>query len=116
MSMNLIFTRGDTKAFKFQRKDANHQVITEIADELYFTVKKSWKKEEAVIQKSLEDITFDSDYWYHVVISSEDTAELPYGNYVFDIEVTQGDYVQTIGKGTISLEEEATWQQNKNQG
>ena len=38
--------RGDTKFYKFQRKDKNGEVITEKAEKVYFTVKKNFIAKE----------------------------------------------------------------------
>jgi len=110
--MNL--RRGDTGKFKFQRLDAEGQPITTIADEVYFTVKKNTKTQDYLIQKKLEDMTFDEDGTYHFVIEPEDTNSLKYSDdYVYDIEVTQDGDVSTIALGTFSLQEEVTFASNK---
>ena len=107
------FTRGDTQPLKFQRLDADGEPITDVPDEMYFTVKKDYSVKEIVFQKNLDDMTLGDDDNWHFVIDPEDTQELPVGNYVYDIEVTTDGNVFTISKGTLKLLPEATWVENK---
>lgn len=106
-------TRGDTRSYCFQRKDANGNVITDTPDSLYFTVKTSFNIRAFVLQKTLEDMTMDEDGTYHFTIEPEDTENLDYGAYAFDIQVTQDGIVATIAKGRFILTEEATWASNE---
>lgn len=103
------FTRGDTHCFRFQRK-RNKQPIVDQAENIYFTVKE-YNSDDApvLIQKTIEDIEFDSNYYYHVSILPKDTNELEYKTYYYDIEVKIGeDYVKTIKKGQLILTDEST--------
>ena len=109
----MTIVRGDTGAFKFQRLDSNGDAITAAPTAMYFTVKKSYSYATDIFQKTLADMTMDEDGTWHFIIAPEDTASLDYGSYVFDLEVTTDDYVQTIAKGKLILEEEATWVGNK---
>lgn len=109
----ICLTRGDTGKFKFQRKNAEGHVILTAPDAIYFTVKRSFESSSVMFQKTLEDMTLDQDGMYHFTIAPADTAALDYGNYVYDVEVTELDYVQTISKGKLNLLEEATWYTNK---
>ena len=109
--MNIV--RGDTGAFKFQRLNASGEPITSTPDALFFTVKKSYSFNAYVFQKSLSDMRLGEDDFWHFTIEPSDTALLDYGTYVYDIEVTTGDYVQTIAKGKLAIEEESTWVSNK---
>lgn len=109
----MILVRGDTGAIKFQRLDSSGEPITVAPTAMYFTVKKSYTNSTDIFQKTLADMTMDEDGTWHFIIAPEDTASLDYGSYVFDLEVTTNDYVQTIAKGKLILEEEATWVGNK---
>lgn len=109
--MNIV--RGDTGAFKFQRLNAGGEPITSTPDSMFFTVKKTFSTNTYVLQKNLSDMTLGEDDCWHFVLEPNDTASLDYGTYVYDIEVTTGEYVQTIAKGKLMLEEEATWKTNK---
>lgn len=109
----MTLVRGDTGAFKFQRLDSDGEPITATPTAMYFTVKKTYANSADVFQKTLADMTMDADGTWHFVIAPEDTATLDYGAYVFDLEVTTDEYVQTIAKGKLILDEEATWVRNK---
>ena len=103
--------RGDNKTFKFQRKDQNGNVILTQPDEVYFTVKKCCSMEAALIQKTLKagTITFDkATGWYSFEIVPEDTDNLTYGEYGFDIEIIVGNKKKTIIVGKFIVKEEFT--------
>ena len=112
--MDLEFTRGDTQFLKFQLKDGNGSPIELTSeDSLYFTVKQNSNSEDALIQKKYpDDITYSEGY-FNFELNSEDTSELSYGTYQYDIELKSGDYVKTLGFGTISLSEEITHRRNE---
>lgn len=77
--MDLEFTRGDTQVLKFQLKNGlGKEIEPSPEDNIYFT------------------------------LNSEDTSDMPYGTYQYDIELKSGDYVKTLGFGTITLTEEIT--------
>ncbi len=106
-------TRGDTGLFKFQRLDAEGHAITSTPDTLDFTVKASFADSDIVFQKKLADMTMDNDGTWHFTIDPTDTQALTVGNYVYDIEVSDDGYVQTIAKGSLKLTQEATWYTNR---
>lgn len=106
------FYRGDTHNFKFQRK-SNGKVIEKLDEDvkIYFTVKNGYYDNALkIIQKTLENgITFDSeDYSYHCIINPEDTDELNYQDYYYDIEVVTSTYKQTIASGILRFKKEIT--------
>lgn len=105
--------RGDTKQYYFQRKRADGTVITDAPDSLYFTVKKNYIDKEPVLQKTLNDMTLDDDGTYHFTIEPEDTDNLQYKDYVFDIQVTADGVKTTIAKGSFVIEEEVTFAENE---
>lgn len=107
------FVRGDTYCFKFQRKNENGEVIKEQPDQLYFTVKYDYGTKKIELQKSLKynGITYsEEENMYHVRIENEDTRNMAYGSYVYDIQVITGDYVKTISKGEFILDKEVTFE------
>ena len=113
MEQAIKIRRGDTKAFKFQRK-SNGEPITEIAENIYFTVKRNSKLNDFIFQKTIDDMNFDENYFYHFTIYPEDTNGLQYGNYEYDIEVKIGDeYVKTIAIGTFIIDKEVTFVGNE---
>lgn len=107
--MDLEFTRGDTQFLRFQLKDGegNLMELTE-SDNLYFTVKQNQNSSNVLIQKKYpESIQYEEGYFIFT-LSSEDTSNLAYGTYQYDIELKSGDYVKTLGFGTITLTDEIT--------
>lgn len=83
--------RGTLLKLKGQRKDDEGQVITVAAQEAYFIVKKRWTDKTPVISKSLEDMTFDEEGYYHITLNPEDTENLAYGKYVWDFTAIEND-------------------------
>lgn len=102
------FIRGDTAKYKFQRHDADGNVITTKADNIYFTVKVNGYSDEILLQKTIDDMEFDENYFYHFVIEPSDTDDLKYGTYRYDIEIIQ-DNVKTTTVGELILDEEITF-------
>ena len=100
-------TKGDTEQFKFQRRNSNGTVITTQATKVYFTVKAN-EYSKVVLQKTIDDMTFDLDGTYHFTIEPSDTDELQCGNYKYDIEVIVNDYKKTISKGDFIINSEIT--------
>lgn len=105
--------RGDSKTFTFQRKDADGEVITEKPNKIYLTVKQNEYQKQALIQKTFDDgIRFEEDTYY-VDFVPEDTDDLSFGEYVYDIEIINGDIVKTIKKDTFIIESEVTHKENE---
>lgn len=111
--MDFEFPRGDTKRFKFKLKDsAGIDLILGVGDNLYITVKKNANSKEVLIQKTLESgIDYNNDDgYYYVTLKADDTSELDYGTYGFDIELkTSAGLVKTLLIGSITLTEEYTY-------
>lgn len=80
--------RGETKIWKFQRKDGSGNVITSMPDEIYCTIKANYDDNEVLLQKTYTggDITYASEWWY-VNLSATDTLSLMPGKYVIDVKV-----------------------------
>lgn len=87
----ISINRGTTLRLKAQRKDIDGNPITIKAEEIYFIVKKRWTDKTALITKSLEDMVFDNQGYYHFTIYPEDTEILPYGKYVWDFTPVNDD-------------------------
>ena len=100
--------RGDSSKFKFQRLDENGDPILIPASRIYFTVKRKATDSEIILQKTVDDMTFDGEGYYHFVIEPEDTNEMAFGDYVFDIEVITDEYKQTIAIGKFFVSYEVT--------
>lgn len=90
--------RGDSYAKMFARKSGG-AVIKTRADKVYFTVKKNHEAQNFIFQKTIDDMRFDQNGYYHFDVEPADTDGLPYGDYVYDIEIIVGDdYKKTINK------------------
>ena len=113
MSRNIEMIRGDTAGFYFQRIDAEGEVITTQPESLYFTVKKNFNTIPFVLQKKLEDMRMDEEGTWHFTIEPEDTEELSYKTYVYDIQVVQDGVKTTIAKGGFAIKEEVTFIENE---
>lgn len=110
----LSMTRGDTAKFKFQRKDSEGNVIETKADKCWFSVKTNDTQQNVVIQKTIEDMDFsEEDFFYRLTIEPNDTNNLQYGDYVYDVEVIQDNYKKTISKGQFIIEYEVTFINNE---
>lgn len=105
--------RGDNKTFTFQRKDADGEVITEKPNKIYLTIKQNEFERKALIQKTFDNgIRFEEDTYY-VDFLPEDTDDLNFGEYVYDIEVIDNDYKNTIKKDVFIIESEVTHKENE---
>lgn len=103
-------TRGDTKKYKFQRKNADGTIILNMPNKLFFTVKQDYTDDKVLIQKRLpDDFTMDEDGTWHFTVLPEDTNNLNYGEYVFDVEVITDGVKTTIAKGGFVIEPEVTF-------
>ena len=112
--MDISFTRGDTQFLQFQIKDANGDLIELTdGDVVYFTVKQNANSKKIMFQKKYPDDIGYSDGYFYFVINSQDTSNLAYGQYQYDIELKSGEYVKTLGMGTIELTEEITFRSDE---
>ncbi len=105
--------RGDTKELCFQRKAKGGEPILEQADSVYFTVKRPSLPDEFEFQKTLADMTFDTEGYYHFRIEPEDTDNLKFMEYKYDLEVIAGGRKKTIARGTLEVLEECTFVTNE---
>lgn len=113
--IDIEFPRGDTCPLKFNLLDNNKNPLELTTnDEMYFTVKKNFNTREVVFQKkfSYGEIQKDDD-GYKLILTSEDTAQLNYGSYVFDICIKSTDLTKTLAIGTLTLTNEVTFKSNE---
>lgn len=111
--MNLSMIRGDTKFFKFQRKDASGDVITDAPDQMFFTVKEMSLPDDYLIQKTIEDMAMDENGVWRFSIMPEDTDELVPGRYRFDLQITADNVKTTVAIGQFTIEDEVTFASNE---
>jgi len=79
----ITITRGDTGRFTLNVLNAQGEPYDYSSDTVTFTVKKSTTTSQVLIQKTVL-------YGQPVIIEPADTAELNYGKYVFDVQLTTG--------------------------
>ncbi len=110
---DIEFPRGDTVPINFDLRDKNGASLNDL-DEIYFTVKQSYAKQDYILQKRLTrgEITHN-DGVFALVLTHKDTASLKYGKYVYDIQIKSGDYYKTVCIGQITLSNESTWINNE---
>jgi hypothetical protein len=118
--LKIVMPRGDVRPLQFDVLEADGETMTDIEfDDIYFTVKKNFTDRDFKFQKKLSDgtITKDDDGHYHTFIDSTDTDILPFGEYVFDIELKKSnasvpDIKQTT-VGRLIITEESTYARNE---
>lgn len=114
MASNFTIVRGDTLPLKFQRKDAEGNIIIGQPHNLTLTARKSQNRvSERLFVKRLSDGDFkqDEDGTWHVVIAPEDTEKIWQSSIFYDLEVVldeDEEDVTTIATGTITLQAEST--------
>lgn len=116
------FTRGDTYPFYFERHyttedgeqvPSEETIIKTLPEKMWFTVKSNYNSRDVLIQYTLEDNTIQFDpetFRYYITFQPEDTANLRYKAYVYDIQIKTSLGIFTIDKGTVQLTEEATFE------
>lgn len=114
----LSINRGTSIGYKTQRKNLDGTPILQKADAVYFVVKKKWTDEVALITKTIDDMTFDEEGYYHFKILPSETENLPYGNYVWDFttEYGENDYRAKPAHGKFIIGNSAGWIVNESQG
>ena len=107
---NHEFVRGDSFCFKIKLLDADKQpIIADKISELFVTFRKYTNDDSPIIfQKNLEDVTIDEYGYCHVAFNPEDTQDLPYGEYYFDMEVTLNSGYRKSRLYEIELTKETT--------
>lgn len=116
--MSIHLPRGDIRDIPFgvyTTVDGEEVIYTDDFDEIYFTVKKRFTDEEYVFQKRLTDgtITRDTNYIYHISIEADDTNNIQFGEYVFDIEVVTGTVIKQTTTGSLTIGYESTYASNE---
>lgn len=115
--MRIIMPRGDLYPVRFQVYETETELTHIDFSQIYMTCKRQNTDRTPLFQKSLSGNTIeklgDGDYQFN--IEPEDTNNLQFGEYVFDIELINDNdprIKQTIS-GTLRLAEETTWAVNE---
>lgn len=102
--------RGDTFNLEIRLiNQSTGESYLEPGDTVYFTVKKSINTEDVLIQKIL---TIFPDDRIVVHLTPEDTKNLKYGNYIYDMQLTKvnnSEVFTFIKPSDFSIEGEVTY-------
>lgn len=103
----LTLIRGDSYRLTFSLFNKKGEpIVLADNDMCYFTVKEKLTHEEYIFQKKYGDgITYNSQTGlYEIRLSPEDTCDLDFASYKFDIKVKIGEeIVKTILRGVLIL-------------
>lgn len=114
--MEIVMARGDMTVRTFAVQTKDKLPFTDQFDNIFLTVKKTAEDREFKFQKRLNDgsgIESLGGGKYRFTILPEDTNGLPYGRYVFDIELLIAGALKKTFLGTLELTKEATHSYNE---
>lgn len=113
--MEIEMPRGDLKCKRFPILNPDGTIASVELDEIFISFKRSTEDDEILFQKKLSDgtITKDEDNYYHFRIEPEDTDDLEYGYYPFDIEIIKINVLKQTVVGVLHLTEEVTFRKNE---
>lgn len=113
--MTITMPRGDIRHVSFSVTDLAGDPTDISFDDIYFTVKESFSRNNFLFQKKLSANSIHKEgdeYW--LTIRPEDTDDLQFKTYVFDIElVSEADEIKQTFTGELELTEEATHHRNE---
>jgi len=114
--MKISMIRGDIHSINFTVYGSNGQPTELSFDNIFFTVKKNFNISTASFQKRLSDgsISYDSENQkYSFTIEPEDTDDLKYGDYVWDIELLIDGQLKQTTTGNFEILPEVTFRGNE---
>ena len=110
--LQISMPRGDMRAERFTLKLHDSPYLD--LDEIYFTVKKTVNNKTPLFQKRLSNGTIEVDGdSFRFIILPEDTDNLEYGHYVFDIELVKEGSIKQTFVGSLDLTSEVTFAENE---
>lgn len=116
MNNKIELIQGDTSPIiKFKRKNSDGTIITTRPMKMWITFKESCNCVESLFQKTLDNgITFDGEY-YKFQIESDDTSNLAYGTYGFDIAIINeaGEKKTLSNNGELKIVKHYTMKSNE---
>jgi hypothetical protein len=112
--MEIKMCRGDIFSFSFDIK-IDGTKTTEPMDDIYMTVKRTYLEQSYIFQKRLSDgsIVSDGSGTYTIQIEPEDTNNLTFGTYDFDIELVKLPSIKRTFNGKLILDKESTYATNE---
>lgn len=118
--MRIAMPRGDIKLVRFLINNPNGETTNVDFTEIYFTVKKTTKDQQYKFQKKLSTggIAKLNNGDYQVKIEPDDTKNMNYGAYKFDVQLIYVDsngvkQLQETFVGDFVLTEEVTYVENE---
>ncbi len=107
--MDTSFVRGDTFAFKVNVSLYNKTILTsDDVESIFITVRKEPTSLcEIIFQKTIDNIIFEDGY-INCTFLPQDTQNLPYGKYYFDIEITLKNGYRKSKLYNFTITEETT--------
>ena len=113
--MQIMMPRGDMVSKSFVIWDPDKALFTNQFDEIYFTVKKTYRDRNYLFQKRLSNggIVNVGEGKYQFTIMPEDTNNLDFGEYMFDIELVIEGQMKKTFTGRLRLTEESTHATNE---
>lgn len=108
--MKIVMSRGDVVTRTFTIKNSDRTVFTEAPDEIYLTVKSTANEYDFKFQKRLSegDFILIEPGKYQFTINPEDTNDLKFMTYDFDIEIVKSPHLKKTFLGTLTIEKEVT--------
>lgn len=85
----LSMVRGDSESIILSLKKDGNMIPFNQGDTVYFTVKQSYTTEDIALQKIITE--FNEDGNCIIEIEPEDTKELSFRSYVYDIQLTDSN-------------------------
>lgn len=114
-TLSISMPRGDMRMISFSVTNESGETPEVDITDIFFTVKKTFSDKSFLFQKRLSsgDIEkSDEDDVYFFTIEPEDTDDLKFGDYVFDIELV-GPELKDTTTGVLSLTYESTHAANE---
>ena len=117
--MKIKLVQGDTsKVYKFQRTYEDGTPIKTLPKKMWLTVKENCYTDDCVLQKTLENggIKFnEDDKYYRFRFESDETCDLPYGTYGFDIAILNenDEKITLYENGELKISEHFTKKVNE---
>lgn len=113
--MIIEMPRGDIRPVPFTVSDESGGFTDIQFDEIYFTVKRTFRDKNYLIQKRLSDNGIEAlgEGQYQFTVMPKDTDHLQVGKYVFDIELVCGNAIKQTFVGDFVLTNEVTFAANE---
>ena len=113
--VKIVMPRGDIRVVRFTVNNNDGSVSDIDFTEIFVTFKSTFRNDKTIFQKRLSDGTVvkmgDGDYQF--TIRAEDTDNLDFRSYAFDIELIYGKTIKQTFTGTLTLTDEATYAANE---